>query len=207
MPRNDTGACSGMFLAVLAKHVRAWRRKRDAAGASDGRHQRDGGKASGPNGKEGVAARLFDEYGNSIYRLAYSYVRSSQDAEDVLQDTLVQFLRKEPRFNDAQHEKAWLLRVAANLAKNRLKSPRAGRIDELADRLTSDDDPDLAFVWDAVGSLPEQQCEVIHLFYQEGYSTREIARILERNESTVRSDLTRGRNALRDVLKGAYDFD
>ena len=195
-----------MLLASIGMRARARLRGRDASGES-GRHHAQG-RATESNSGDGKAeaARLFDEYGTSVYRLAYSYVRNSQDAEDVLQDSLVQFLKTRPVFNDAHHEKAWLLRVAANLAKNRLKSARPVQVDELSERLASDDDPDLAFVWDAVGQLPEQQREVIHLFYHEGYTTKEIAHILERNESTVRSDLSRGRNALKGVLKEAYDF-
>lgn len=55
--------------------------------------------------------------------------------------------------------------------------------------------------------LPQTQSEVIHLFYQEGYSTAEIAKLLSRRESTVRSDLKRGREKLRTILKEAYDFE
>ena len=66
---------------------------------------------------------------------------------------------------------------------------------------------DLRFVWEAVKQLPENCREVIHLFYQEGCSTREIAAILHRNESTVRSDLKRGRDRLRRILKEDYDFE
>ena len=66
---------------------------------------------------------------------------------------------------------------------------------------------DLSFVWDAVKALPVNLRAVIHLFYHEGYSTAEIARLLGRKESTVRSDLRRGRAKLKETLKEAYDFD
>ena len=195
-----------MLLASIRMRARARLRGQGASAESGKRPVQGRAVGPDPDGGKAEAARLFDEYGTSVYRLAYSYVRNSQDAEDVLQDSLVQFLKTKPVFNDAHHEKAWLLRVAANLAKNRLKSAPPGRVDELSEQLASEDDPDLAFVWDAVAQLPEQQREVIHLFYHEGYTTREIAHILERNESTVRSDLSRGRNALKGVLKEAYDF-
>lgn len=66
------------------------------------------------------AARILDTHGNAILRYAYSYLHNMEDAEEVLQDTLVQFLRTAPAFESESHEKAWLLRVAGNLSKNRL---------------------------------------------------------------------------------------
>ena len=65
---------------------------------------------------------------------------------------------------------------------------------------------DLSFVWEAVKALPVKYREVIHLFYHEGYSTAEIAGILQMKEATVRSNLSRGREQLKSVLKEAYDF-
>ena len=119
---------------------------------------------------------------------------------------LVQFLKETPAFADATHEKAWCLRVAGNLAKNRIKYNQVREADELNDELVSEEREDLSFVWEAVKALPVKYREVVHLFYHEGYSTAEIARILERKETTVRSDLSRAREQLKTVLKEAYDF-
>ena len=63
-----------------------------------------------------------------------------------------------------------------------------------------------SFVWEAISQLPVAQREIIHLFYQEGYSAAQIAAIVGRRESTVRSDLTRARKRLKTILKEAYDF-
>ena len=153
------------------------------------------------------AGILIDEYGNSILRLAYSYLHNMEDAEDILQDTLLQFIKTKPSLNGPEHEKAWLLRVAANLSKNKIKYNKLRETDELADELVGSEEEDLAFVWDAVKKLPEKYREVVHLFYQEGFSTREIAAILDRNEATVRSDLKRGREQLKSILKEEYDFE
>lgn len=153
------------------------------------------------------AAYFFDRFGNAILRLAYSYLHNTEDSEDVLQETLIRYIRSAPRFENDRHAKTWLMRVAANLSKNRIGSNRIRQADELNDELVAEEREDLSFVWQAVKELPPRQREVIHLFYQEGYSTAEIAGILGRNESTVRSDLKRGREALRAVLKEAYDFE
>ena len=119
------------------------------------------------------AARLLDQYGNHILRLAYTYLHNMSDAEDVLQDTLLQFLKK----------------------------------DELDETLAAEEREDLSFVWEAVKALPAQYRAAIHLFYYEGYSTRQIGEILGKKETTVRSDLHRGREKLKELLKGAYDFE
>lgn len=153
------------------------------------------------------AARLLDEYGNAILRLAYSYLQNASDAEDVLQDTLIQFLRTKPYFENGEHEKAWLLRVAANLAKSRIRYNKIRMADELDEKMAAEQREDLSFVWEAVKKLPQKYREVVHLFYQEDYSTSEIAKILARNESTIRSDLHRGRLKLKEILKEEYDFD
>ena len=153
------------------------------------------------------AARLLDSYGNAILRLAYSYLHNMSDAEDIVQETLIRYLRNAPKLENKAHEKAWLLQVAANLSKNRLDYERVRSADELTEELAAEDEENLSFVWEAVRNLPERYRMPIHLFYQEGYSTAEIAKILGRKESTVRSDLRRGRERLKTELKEAYDFE
>ena len=153
------------------------------------------------------AEQLLDRYGNSLLRYAYSYLHNMEDAEEVLQDTLMQFLKTAPVFLSREHEKAWLLRVAANLSKNRLNYNKLRQTDELNEELTAEGREDLSFVWDAVRQLPENCREAVHLFYYEGLSTKQIASVLQRKEVTVRSDLHRGREQLKTILKEAYDFE
>lgn len=155
---------------------------------------------------EQTAERLLKEYGNPVLRLAYSYLHNMQDAEDVLQETLIRYLQSAPAFENSEHEKAWLLRVAVNLSKNRIDYNRLRETDELDEKLQQEEREDLAFVWEAVRELPEHYREMIHLYYYEGYSTKDIAKILQSRESTVRSNLKRGREKLKAVLKEAYDF-
>lgn len=151
------------------------------------------------------AARLMTDYGDSILRLAYSYLHNMSDAEDILQESLIQFLKTQPELTDPVKEKAWMLRVAGNLSKNRIKYNKLRLTDELQESLASDQRDDLSYVWEAVKQLPDKYREVVHLFYYEGYATKEIADILGRNESTVRSDLKRGRERLRQILEEGGD--
>ena len=120
---------------------------------------------------------------------------------------MIQFLKTAPVFENKNHEKAWLLRVAANISKNKIKYNNLRKTDELNDTLIAEQREDLSFVWDAVKELPEKYREVIHLFYYEGYSAVQIAKILGKNEVTIRSHLHRGRTMLKQVLKEAYDFE
>ena len=153
------------------------------------------------------AEALLTAHGNSILRLAYSYLHSAEDAEEVLQDTLIQYLKAAPRFESKAHEKAWLLRVAGNVSKNRISYNKVRSTDELKETLAAEEREDLSFVWEAVRDLPVNYREVIHLFYYEGFSTGEIAAFLQEKESTVRSRLMRGREKLKRILKEGYDFE
>lgn len=155
----------------------------------------------------GNAERLLDTFGNAILRMAYSYLHNMSDAEEILQETLIKYLTVQPELENPEHEKAWLLRVAANLSKNRLDYNRLRDTDELEENLVSQEREDLSFLWEAVKQLPDANREVIHLFYYEGYPTAQIAKILNRRESTVRSDLRRGRERLKKILKEDYDFE
>lgn len=147
------------------------------------------------------ATALLDRHGESILRLAYSYLHNQSDAEDILQDTLIQYLRTAPVLESPAHEKAWLLRVAGNLSKNLLRAQGYRQADQLEETLVAQEREDLSYVWEAVKALPVPYREAIHLFYYEGYSTAQIAQILDQKESTVRSRLKRGREKLRPLLE------
>ncbi len=147
------------------------------------------------------AVALLDQHGESILRLAYSYLHNQSDAEDILQDTLIQYLRTAPVLESPAHEKAWLLRVAGNLSKNLLRAQGYRQADELEESLVAQEREDLSYVWEAVKALPVPYREAVHLFYYEGYSTAQIAQILDQKESTVRSRLKRGREKLKPLLE------
>lgn len=152
------------------------------------------------------AENAMDRYGNSVLRMAYSYLHNMSDAEDILQETMIKYIRSAPVFESAQHEKAWLLRVCANLSKNKIEYNKYRETDELNESLVGESRQDLSFVWEAVKSISPNYRAVIHLYYHEGYSTKEVAKILSRNENSVRSDLKRAREKLKRILKEEYDF-
>lgn len=146
-----------------------------------------------------------DTYGDMVYRVAFSYTKNKMDAEDVAQEVFLKLFSARPTFESAEHEKAWLLRVTINLCKNRLKSFWHTKTGALSDTIPYQDQPDEDGVRQAVFSLPTLQRLAVYLFYYEGYSTAEIAPLLHRKESTIRSLLHRARAALKEQLKEAYD--
>ena len=162
---------------------------------------------------EKEAGEILDVHGNAILRLALSYLHNKEDAEDILQETMIKFVTVRPNFESETHRKAWLMRVASNLAKNRIDYNKVRDTMELNEEIAGEVQEDLdngdeyKAIWDAVRCLPVHQREAIHLFYQEGYQTAEIARITGRREATVCSDLKRARDKLRELLKEADDFE
>lgn len=151
-------------------------------------------------------------WGGSVWRLALAQTGSKEDAEDVYQDVFLRLAQSATEFSSQEHLKAWLLRVAVNRCHDvaRLRSRRrAVPLDSMpfepsdAGPLSPDE---VRALWEAVGELPESMRVVIHLYYQEGYSGKEIAGLLGLEPSTVRTRLQRARAQLKISL-GGVDYD
>lgn len=152
------------------------------------------------------AERLANAYADAILRLSYTYLKNTQDAQDVCQTVFVKLLTEPREFESAEHERAYVLRMAANACKDLLKSPWRKRTCGLEAVLEvpapeAGDGSVLA----AVNELPAHYRAVIYLFYYEGYQAAEIGKILGVPTATVHTRLARGRARLRDVLGGADD--
>ena len=152
------------------------------------------------------AERLVNAYSDLILRLSYTYLKSTQDGEDICQTVLLKLLTGDEQFDSPEHEKAWVIRATANACKDELRSfrRRAVPLEEAAQAPAPE--PPRSDVLDAVMALPEKYRDVIHLFYYEELSVKEISQVTGRGESTVTSQLTRGRGLLRKSLKEEYDF-
>ncbi len=152
--------------------------------------------------RELSARELVDMYSSVIYRLAYSRLCSVHDAEDITQDVLLKYIRSKKSFRDEEHRKAWLLRVTINTIKSFVSSAynrhRAG-LDEATELTYEEKEP--TGVADAVAKLPEKYRIVIHLFYFEELSVKQIAQITGKAEGTVKARLSRGRQQLKEILK------
>jgi RNA polymerase sigma-70 factor (ECF subfamily) len=142
--------------------------------------------------------KLYDTYAQDVYRLALSYLRNTQDAEDICHSVFLTLVEKDITLFPGK-EKAWLLKAAANACKNHLKSFWKLNREELDDRMVFADDGDRD-LWAIVGTLPPKYRAVIHLYYYEGYPQDEIARILGITRTAVQTLMQRARNLLEKEL-------
>lgn len=145
--------------------------------------------------------RLAGQYADMIYRIALNDTRSPADAEDILQEVLLSLFTTTPTFESPEQEKYWLIRVTMNKGKNHWRSllHHSTLPLEEADGYLSQE-PDHRALREAVAALPRNQRRAVDLYYFEGYSTSEIAAILNTKEATVRTWLHRGRQRLKKYL-------
>ena len=150
-------------------------------------------------------AELYQRHVSSVYKLCYVYLRNAADAEDAVQSVFLKLLQAKISFNDCEHEKAWLITAARNHCKDMLKSWwKRQRVDleNLPEAASQDEYTEEKEILIKLLALPEKYRVVLHLYYFEGYSVKEIAKSLGHNESTIRSRLQRGREKLRIDLGG-----
>ena len=153
--------------------------------------------------------QVLELYNKMVYRLAYARTGNVQDAEDVLQEVFLRYIRADKTFNDEEHRKAWLLRVTVNCSKTLVTSAwnRRRSDEETDDGFLGAEDRELerwdtdSVVLEAVKSLPEKYRVVVHLFYYEELTVEEIGRITGAGLSAVKTRLHRARNMLKKILK------
>lgn len=143
-----------------------------------------------------------EKYMDTIYRVAYSWTKNSDDANDVTQDVLIQLYKTTKEFESDSHLKNWLIKVTVNQCKMLFRSPwrKMEDIGEYADTLGFEEKSHLD-LFRAVMNLDKKYRVPLLLFYYEGYSTAEIASILGIPEKTVSTRLFRAKARLKDDLK------
>ena len=150
-----------------------------------------------------------ERHGDTLFRLAYSYLKSRADAEDVMQEALLKLYVEKKPFASPEHERRWLLKVAANECRKILRSPwrrRTEPLDEVAE-LAVFDHPAQSELFRQVMALPPKYRAAVYLHYYEGYPLRDIAALLGANPSTVQTWLMRARGQLQTKLKEAEAYD
>ncbi len=146
------------------------------------------------------ASEAFNKYSDMVYRLAFARVKNKYDADDILQDVFLRFIKYKQKVNNEEHAKALLIKITINCSKSLLSSSWFKRTEPLSENLGASDDS--LETLDAVLRLPQKYRTVIHLHYYCGYSIDEIAKILSAKPSTVKSQLYRAREKLKPMLKG-----
>lgn len=146
-------------------------------------------------------SRAVEEYGNSLYRLCTVMLKNREDSQDAVQECFLRYITKAPDFNDAEHEKAWLIRVSTNICKDMLRRRKYESfmsLDEIKNLSSSEDN---AQILGLLVSLDEKYRIIIHLHYVEGYSADEISSMLGLTSAAVRKRLQRGRDMLRELYE------
>ncbi|MBR3811048.1 MAG: RNA polymerase sigma factor [Agathobacter sp.] len=152
----------------------------------------------------GDVERVVHTYGNMLFRLCLITLGSASDAEDVIQETMITYLRKKPEFKDAEHEKAWLITVASNKCKDLLRfRARHPMIDleQIQEFVTEDSD---SGILEALMTLPEKFRIVLILYYVEEYRIEDIAKVIGKTPSAVKMRLQKGRSLLEKVYRKEY---
>ena len=150
--------------------------------------------------------QIIKTYSDMVYRLAFARTGTKEDADEVYQEVFLRLLKKRPVFESQEHCKAWLLRVTINCSNTLLASLWKKRTVVLEEDLPFQEKESLE-LYEELSRLPQKYRDVIHLFYYEELSVADIAKILHRKESTVRTQLTRARTMLKEILEEEeYEF-
>lgn len=145
---------------------------------------------------------IVEEYSDMIFRIAYQHLFNSEDAKDVVQDVFVKLLKqKNGSFQDYEHLKAWLIKVTINQCHDYKKLFFRKKTVPLED-LEIPYEQEERKVMEELYQLPKDYRDILYLHYYEGYTIKEIAKILGKKQNTVNSKLTRGRNRLKKILEG-----
>lgn len=157
-------------------------------------------KENGPLTREQTEA-VVEKYSGTVYKLAYSQTHSRSDADDVYQEVFLRYVRRQPVFENGEHEKAWFLRVTLNCCKKLWGAPWRRHDVPLAEDLPADA-PERHYLAEELKKLPKKYAAVLHLFYWEDMTAEEIGKLLGLRPGSVRSRLSRGRELLREQMKG-----
>ena len=154
-------------------------------------------------------AAFYKRHVDTVFRVCRIHLRNTADTEDATQDVFLKVLAKPPAFENVEHEKAWLIRVAINRCKDLLKSSWNKRLDmeSIPEPASPDASPEDSYdsTLELVMALPENLRSCIYLYYYEGYSAPEIAWFMEKPHSTIRNYLSDARKMLREKLGGGFD--
>lgn len=147
---------------------------------------------------------IINQYGDMLYRLSLVMLKNEGDAEDAVQETIIKYAQKAPSFENAEHEKAWLIRVATNQCRDMLRfRVRHPQVDDDGLSKIICDSSDSG-IMEALTALPEKFRIVLTLCYVEDYRIEDIAKIIKRSSSAVKMRLQKGRKLLEKIYREEY---
>lgn len=150
---------------------------------------------------------IVHKYGNMLFRLCLIILGNTSDAEDVVQETIMKYLQKSPRFENEKHEKAWFVKVATNKCRDVLRYKKNHPVVKIEEILECTKDTihtvDCGII-DALMTLPEKFRIVLILYYVQEYSIKEIAGLIGKSASAVKMRLQKGRRLLNETYQREY---
>lgn len=147
---------------------------------------------------------IIKKYGDMLYRICVLMLKSESDAEDAVQETVISYFQKAPRFENLEHEKAWLIRVATNKCRDvlRFRQAHPQMDDEFLSNISCEKTE--SGVLEALAAVPEKYRLVLTLYYVEEYRIEEIAKVIDRTASAVKMRLQKGRSLLEKIYREEY---
>jgi RNA polymerase sigma-70 factor, ECF subfamily len=149
---------------------------------------------------------ILNKYADMVYKLALARTKNKSDAEDIFQEVFLRLIDKKPLFENEDHQKAWLIKVTVNCSSKLLTSAWFRRTVPMLEELKFET-KEKSEVFYAVLELPLKYRTMIHLYYYEDLSIAKISEVLSIKESTIKSQLSRGRQMLKTKLKGDFDYE
>ncbi len=151
--------------------------------------------------KEARFQKVYDAYMQDVYRLCFSYMKNKMDTEDAVQETFCRFYQAMERVKEEEHVKGWLLVTAGNVCKNILKHWwRKNRSWQENEETKGCYDEYEIEMLQLVLNLPVKYKTVVYLYYYEGYNSVQIAKLLKKPESTIRTYLQKAKKLLKQEL-------
>lgn len=147
---------------------------------------------------------VLSRYSDMVYKIAFSRTKNKADADDIFQDVFLQYIRCQKKFDSEEHRKAYIIKTTVNQSKSLFRSAWFRRTEPMEENTIFETKQDYD-LYVSVLELPAKYRTVIQLYYYEDLSVAQISLALKIRESTVRSQLRRARNLLRELLKGEFD--
>lgn len=158
---------------------------------------------SSDNGYVMAFEEIMEKYGDMVYRICLTVTGNPEDARDSFQETFLRLVRNRDKIKNEEHLKAWLIRVSINCSRTIASSlwNRTTQGIQEEDMRESVCQPEQGELLSELRKLPDQYAVALYLFYYEEYSVREIARLMNKRENSVKTLLRRGRKLLKKKLE------
>lgn len=144
--------------------------------------------------------QVYQERLPTVYRIAFTYLKNSSDSEDAAHETFLRLMKRTEPFRDEEHEKAWLIVTVTNVCKDMLRRKYRDEAN-IEDCFGLSSAPyETNGLLEAIMELPDKYKTAVYLYYYEGYSTKEMAKLLDQSPETIKTWLKRARKKLREQL-------